>query len=211
MGMSSGALKWSPRDNSTGREKIRLRQRLLASYQRAPRVLETHGGWGRIFERVWWKAAPDGVVIERDEKKCAHLSRQRPTWRVYEGDSAAALARGLAAELRFDVVDLDPWGSTLPHLEALFHHRRLFGPRLDLIANDGARLKTKLGGAWSVKAFAPYVAKFGNDLFPVYLDVLKLAVEDHAKAAGFRIARWEGYYCGHADDLAHYWAHLEKE
>lgn len=198
------------KDNSTFADKVRLRRAVLAACSAPPLVLETHGGWGRIYERTWFKAA-GGVVIEKLEEKAEALAVQRPTWRVYEGDSLAALRTGLANDLRFDVVDLDPYGSPMDYLGALATSGRQWPDRWHLVVNDGLRQKCKLGGSWNVKALREIVQRRGNDLYPVYLEVARDLVAAFAHSIGFKVAGWHGYYCGMHGKMTHYWAALERQ
>lgn len=196
------------KDHTTLAAKVRLRRELLDELV-APLVLETHGGWGRVYERVWYRAA-GGLVIERDESKAEHLARNRRGWAVYQADCEKALAAGLGAGRSFDIVDLDPYGATLPALVGLFKRERRFPDRWHIVANDGARLKARLGGAWHVHTLRSAVPRFGNDLAPRYLEVLRFAIGELARPAGFDVVYWRGYYCGHGDQMTHYRAKLER-
>ena len=197
------------KDNSTFADKVRLRRAVLAACDRPPVVLETHGGWGRIYDRTWFKAEA-GVVIEKAEKKAEALALQRPAWRVYEGDSLKSIRAGLARDVRFDVVDLDPYGSPMDYLSALALSAREWPDRWHLVVNDGLRQKCKLGGSWNVKALQQVVQRRGNDLYPVYLDVARELVAEFARTIGFELSAWHGYYTGHLDSMTHYWAVLRR-
>ncbi len=78
-------------------------------------------------------------MIERDELKADALARQRPTWRVYQGNGLPALSAGLASDLAFDIVDLDPHGSSLAYLEVLGNGGRLWPDRWQLVVKAGKR------------------------------------------------------------------------
>ena len=196
-------------DNSTGAQKIALRRAVLLDAPRRPVVLETHGGFGRIYERTWFKAST-GVVIEKDEDKVEHLAQQRPNWRVYQGDSLRALQGGLAADMAFDVIDLDPYGSTLEYLEAFASGGRAWPDRWQLVANDGMKQKLRLGGAWSVKVLRSVVEQQGNDLYDRYLPIVRDAVRSMAARIGFRVVGWHGYHTGDDHDMTHYRAVMER-
>lgn len=197
------------KDNSTFEHKVALRRVAVKRAGVGALVLETHGGFGRIYERVYDRLA--GVVIEKDDKKAKHLAQQRPTWRVYQRDCGKALGAGLAADLAFSVIDLDPYGSPFDVLEAIFcGEPRNLAPRLQLVVNDGLRNKVKVGGAWHTARLKPIVARWGNDLYPVYLDVARELVREIVGAAGFKVAEWGGYYCGANGDMTHYLATLER-
>lgn len=56
---------------------------------------------------------------------------------------------------------------------------------------------------------ADMVAKYGNKLAPIYLDVCRELLSEKAAHRGYKITRWAGYYCGHMDQMTHYAAVLE--
>lgn len=197
------------KDNSTFNQKLALRRAVLHDAPEAPTILETHGGLGRIYDRAWFKAGT-GVVIERDERKAEALARQRPTWRVYQANSLPALRAGLASDMVFDIVDLDPYGSSLDYLDVLALGGRHWPDRWQLVVNDGLRQFIMLGGAWRYEQLAEIVAKRGNNLFPVYLDVVRELVAGMAARLGFRLAGWHGYYAGAGGQMTHYRAILER-
>lgn len=193
-------------DNSTLTEKVKLRQRVLARCL-APDVLETHGGYGRIFERTWYKAR-GGLVLEKDADKAEHLARQRPTWSVYHGDCERALSAGLARSTPFDVIDLDPYGQPFEVLGALALPGRTFPDVWHLVVNDGNRQKVQRGGAWHMETLAGAVRRHGANLYGIYLEVARECVEEFADKIGFELAGWTGYYAGKNDMMTHYWAML---
>src|SRR3972149_5544098 len=129
------------KDNSTIRLKVALRHRALKETPPGLMVLETHGGAGRIYERCY--DARRGVVIEKKLEKAEHLAKQRPTWRVYQGDSVKALGAGLAKDVQFGLVDIDPYGSPWPVIEALFAKSRQWPQGVPAVLNDGVRQKSK--------------------------------------------------------------------
>ena len=196
-----------PNDNNTFAAKVRLRRAVLAAATPNPIVLETHGGWGRIFDRTWFKAG-GGLVMEKLEPKADALAFQRPTWRVYQCDSLKALQAGAARDMRFDIVDLDPYGSPMDYLDALATTDRQWPDRWHLVVNDGMRQFVKRGHAWKADCLRRVVQRWGNDLYPVYLEVAQSLVEEFAERIGFRVAGWHGYYC--SPDVTHYWAAMER-
>lgn len=199
------------KDNSTLASKLRLRRMVMGYYtERAPVVLETHAGYGRVFERVWYRAAT-GMVIEKDPRKIEALCVQRPHWRVYEGDTEAVLAAGLGRDLAFDIMDVDPYGSPFPIFDGLFTPERPFPDRWYLVVNDGLRQGVQRGRAWNIEHLQPIVARRGNNLFPVYLDVAREMVDLYAARIGFKVTAWAGNYAGHHDLMTHYVAQLERE
>lgn len=198
-----------PLDNSTLPEKVRLRRRILARFQSAPLVLETHGGYGRIYERTWFKARA-GVVIEKDGAKADHLARQRPSWSVYQGDCEKALAAGLARGTAFDIIDLDPYGQPFSVLNALALPGRVFPDEWHLVVNDDNRQKVQRGGSWHMNALATQVRKYGVNLYPIYLQVARECVDEFANKIGFEVAGWTGHYAGKNGMMSHYWAVLRR-
>jgi hypothetical protein len=109
------------------------------------------------------------------------------------------------------LIDLDPYGSPFDVMEAIFcGERREFAPVVQLVVNDGLRQKVGLGGAWHTERLKPLVRKYGNDLYPVYLEVARELTEQIVAGAGFRVAQWTGYYCGANHNMTHYWATLAR-
>lgn len=198
------------KDNSTLRLKAKLRKAALGVCAN-PIILETHGGMGRIFTEVYQPAGCNaGVVLEKNPAKADILARQRPTWAIYEGDCIKALAAGAGRHLIFNYIDVDPYGSPFDVLDAIFADNRPLADELQLVVNDGLRQKTKLGGAWHCQQLKGMVSQFGNNLFPVYLDVAKMKVAEIAKSAGYELAHWFGYYCGAGQSMTHYWATFKR-
>lgn len=196
-------------DNSTIVQKVRLRNRVLAACPTPPAVLETHGGYGRIYERTWYKARA-GVVIEKDEAKADHLCRQRPSWAVYQGNCEAALAAGLAKATPFDVVDLDPYGQPFNVLAALAIPGRVFPDVWHLVVNDGTRQAVMRGVSWHMDTLQNAVRRHGANLYPIYLQVARECVQDFAALIGFELTGWTGYYTGNNDMMSHYWSVLTR-
>lgn len=173
-------------------------------------ILETHGGHGRIFERCYFDR-PHGVVIEKLEDKALHLAQQRPSWRVYCGDCVSTLAAGLAADVPFRFIDLDPYGSPYEILDALFRPGRAFADRVELVVNDGMRQKARTRTEWQVSWLRPVVEKYGVGIYAHYLECAAELVALMVARAGFRVASWTGWYAGHQDDMTHYWATLVRQ
>ena len=188
---------------------MRLRRRILARLQKPAVVLESHAGHGRVYERAWFKAST-GVAIELDAVKAEHLARQRPTWRVYQGDCEKAIAAGLAAETPFDIIDLDPYGEPFTMMDAIAVPGRVFPDVWHLVVNDGTRNHCRRGGAWTMKALATAVRRHGPNLFPIYLQVAKELTQEFAAKIGFTMTGWAGYHTGTGGDMTHYWAVLER-
>lgn len=198
------------KDNSTINQKAALRRAALRELTAEPVVMETHGGAGALY-RACYSHIARGVVFEKDPAKCDLLVRQRPTWAVYETDVETALAIGAGAHLDVNFLDMDPYGQPWPTLKAFFTSERPRAPRLVVVVNDGMRQKVRMGGSWSSGSLAPAVARFGNNLNPIYLSVCEWLIAEYAKAAGYALRRFHGYYAGHAGNMTHYAAVLERE
>ena len=197
------------KDNSTLRLKTQLRRNALEEIE-APVVMETHGGFGSIFLRCYF-GIRNGIVFEKKPDKTAVLAKQRPTWAVYECDCETALRSGIGAHLDINFLDLDPYGEPWPILDAHFGSSRPFPHRLAVVVNDGLRQGLKMNGAWNVGSMAGVVSKYGNNaLYKNYLEICQELMQEKAGQVGYTLTRWAGYYCGHADQMTHYAAILEK-
>jgi len=198
------------KDNSTFDRKVRLRLRLLPLVEH-PVVMETHGGYGRVYQRCY-RQVPEGVVIEKNPDKAAALALQRPTWSVYECIAETALAGGLGSHLEVNFLDVDPYGEPWPVFDAFFGSKRPFAPRLAVAVNDGLRHKLRLNGGWSVGSLRSVVDRIGNaKLFHQYKDICQDLLMERASRAGYRLEKWTAYYCGAGDDMTHFAAVLERE
>lgn len=81
---------------------------------------------------------------------------------------------------------------------------------LCVAVNDGLRQKVKMGGSWDVGSLQGAVSKYGNDLYSIYLEVCQEMLKEKANEAGYNLARFAGYYCGHIKQMTHYLGVLEK-
>lgn len=194
-------------DNKTYEQKVRLRQNLRRAVEDAGPavVVETHGGWGRLWQRVY----PDlraGAVFENDPAKAAALAAQRPTWAVYEAKAEAAIASGVGMHLAPSLFDLDPYGEPWPVFEAICAQSARWAPRsVGFVVNDGLRQKLQTGSGWAVGSMATAVAEFGNhNLYKRYLDVCKWLVTRAAARVGRRLEKWTAYPCGSHGQMTHY-------
>lgn len=199
------------KDNTTLSRKVALRISLLRHLAVAePVILETHGGLGKVFERVY----PDvtkGAVFEIDQGKAETLCHQRPTWSVYQGKVEPALENGAAAHLPVNLIDCDPYGEPWPALEAFFASDRPRVERLGIAVNDGLRQKLRLQGGWSVHSMRQAVEKWGNvQLCEKYLQVCRWKLEQLGQRQDYRLTHWTGYHCGHNEDMTHYAAIFER-
>lgn len=184
-----------------------LRLNLLRLLTEAPVVMETHGGAGRIWFRCYRSAAA-GIVFEKDATKAELLSRQRPTWSVYEGDCVKAIAAGAGRHLPINLVDCDPYGSPWDVLAAFFQSQRPWPTVLGVAVNDGLRQKLQLGSGWEVEALRPVLHYGSQGLYRHYLDACRELLQYHAGRRGYIIESWAGYHCGHSQAMTHYAALL---
>lgn len=197
------------KDNSTLRSKVSLRLRLLREIQ-TPVVMETHGGFGRIYLDCY-SAYGGGVVFEKDSEKAEALAMQRPTWAVYECDCIQAIKAGAGAHLAVNFLDVDPYGDPWPVLEAFFSSRRPRPPRVAVAVNDGLRQNLALKGGWDIAALQGAVSRWGAArMFTHYAEICAELLTEKAALAGYAIRRWNVYYTGFHDQMTHYGAILEQ-
>ena len=191
----------------TGLRRKLLKQLSLESKQ--VQILETHGGKGRVWERVY--SGFSGVVIEKNPDKTEFLVIQRPTWKVYEGDSVRLLFGGLCRAEAFSVIDVDPYGEPWPIFRALVERHDAWPSSFGIAVNDGLRQKLKLGGGWNVNSVKHLAERYGNRaMYSNYLAVCKVMIEEMFAPLGFSITWWHGYYCGANNDMTHYAAVLTR-
>lgn len=193
-----------PKDNSTLWRKVLLRKAALRELAEPPVVLEAFGGYGQLFNECYQRFER-GVVLEKDSEKVDYLASQRPTWSVYECDNVTALAAGAGSHLKVNFLDLDAWGDPFGALRAFLQgHGKTCSPRLLVVVTDGWRRKVQHKGAWHTKELGPFVQRFGNDLAKDYLALAREVVTAIASGSGFEVESMKGYYCGHANLMAHY-------
>lgn len=197
-------------DNKGLREKLRLRREAMARLGVAPLVCETHGGFGVIGGHLY-RDLPRGVAIEKDEQKAARLARERPGWRVYEGDSTSALSRGLAGDLPINLLDADPYGDPWPTIRAFLLSERERPQRIVVAVNDGLRRGLRIGAGWRYGSLKDAVLEFGADLHPVYLQVARWMLDQEAARGGYRMEDFRGFYGGHSQGMTHYYGVLERD
>jgi hypothetical protein len=58
---------------------------------------------------------------------------------------------------------------------------------------------------------AGMVARYGNNLNPIYLEVCQILIAEKAAKAGYCLRRFHGYYCGHAQQMTHYLAEFIRD
>lgn len=196
------------KDNAGFREKIALRERALSHVGTALVPLDAYAGAGAVGATLY-ASASTGSAFEKDPAKCEQLVRQRPSWRVYQGDTIGLLAAGIACP-GTNYVDLDPYGDPWVAADALFYGKTDLAPRLVVAVNDGLRQKVKMGGAWSCNSLSSVVRTYGADLYASYLDVCRHLMEQKARERGYALAGFEGFYGGHAKQMTHYYAVLQQ-
>jgi hypothetical protein len=196
-------------DNSTFEQKVTIRREALKLAGDSPVIMETHGGTGKLFEACYL-GQRRGVVFELDGKRAAILAAQRPTWAVYEADCVRAIKLGVGGHLEVNLLDLDPYGSPWGAIEAFFSSERSRPARLVVVVNDGQRREVQMMNAWKYEALKGMVAKYGNDLHPIYLDICRELLQEKAAMAGYRLDRFWGYYTGHHQQITHYLGVLEQ-
>jgi hypothetical protein len=196
-------------DSSTFSLKKSLRIKALGEIA-APVVMETHGGYGKLFGPCY-SHLEQGVVFEKRPERSAKLAMQRPGWAVYEADCEAALRAGVGGHLPVNFVDFDPYGSPWLAMAAFFEGIRPEVPRLALVVTDGLPQRLKLSMAWNTEGLEAAVQHFGNAaMYGRYLDACQWMVQDKASRAGYALRRWTAYLCGFNHHVAHYAAVLDR-
>lgn len=180
-----------------------LRRTALAQLSGTPVIVETHGGVGDVWSAVYRDVA-EGVVFEKDPFKVVKLASQRPSWAVYEADCVSALTGGAGGHLCANLLDVDPYGSAWPTIQAFFRSERPRADKVAVVVNDGLRMKIRGGGAWDTKILEPMVQRHGNDLWSRYLEVCEELMSETAEAAGYTVSFFDGYYCGIEKKMTHY-------
>ncbi len=198
------------RDNSTFKSKAKLRKKALAMLD-APCVMETHGGYGAIYDECYRSRDIPGVVFEQNPIKADALAKQRPTWAVYECDCVAAIGEGVGFHVPVNLFDIDPYGSPWDVVDAIMGQARRLPATVVLAVNDGLRQKVQMNGGWDVAQLAPAVRRFGAaSMYRKYLEVCEFLLQQKAVEAGYALDRFGGYYCGHGDNMTHYAALLRR-
>lgn len=197
------------KDNSTLSLKVLLRGNLLSEIK-APVVMETHGGYGGVWAKCYF-SLPDGVVMEKDPQKAEALSKQRPSWAVYECDCEQALRDGAGAHLPVNFLDIDPYGDPWHVIDAFFSSERTFPSTLAIAVNDGLRQKVKINGGWDVQSLQSAVSRYGAaNTYKNYLEICRKLIQEKAGNRGYTLTRWAGYYCGYEGQMTHYAAVLNR-
>jgi hypothetical protein len=200
-------MKAEQKDNTTLLLKASLRRQLIREIK-GPVVLETHGGYGKLFD-LCYSQLREGVVFEKHPQKADYLAKQRPTWAVYEADSLMAISERVGNHLPINFLDIDPYGSPWEIINAFFYNWIELPPVLGIAVNDGLRQKLKMQGGWSVGALEEIVSRYGNQgLFKNYKEICQEMLSEKAAQVGYRLDRWVAYYCGYQNQMTHYGAVL---
>ncbi len=198
------------KDNSTLGLKVQLRLKALSELSSStPVVLETHGGFGKIFSRCYAHVR-DGIVFDCAAERAVELARSRPTWSVYEGDCEQALAAGAGAHLEVNFLDCDPYGQAWNAIDGFLFSDRPKAKRLVVCVNDGLKHKLELTGGWDVKSMHGMIDKYGSKLSTMYLEVCKELMTQKASDAGYKLKRWTCYGTGAGNVMTHFAAVLDR-
>lgn len=184
---------------------MRLRRGLRAELGEVGAVLETHGGYGHLWQACY-ADVPAGVVFDKAPEKAEALALQRPTWRVYEADCITALGAGVGAGLPVTLVDVDPYGQPWPVIDALLAGwRDVLPDRWGIAVHDGLRHRLKIGVGYATESLRTMLVRYGTQqLYTRYLDVCADLLTDKLAAAGFALTRWSGFYSGDLLANTHY-------
>lgn len=130
----SKAFAGKQHNGSFGAKQL-LRRQIREQAGEGARVLEGFAGEGRMYRGCWHGLR--GACIDIAEAKASAAARERPHWACYRADTEKALAAGLGSLQRWDVVDLDAYGSPWKFLRAYLTSRRLFAPVTHIVLTDG--------------------------------------------------------------------------
>lgn len=198
------------KDNSTYKLKVSLRQRLLKRIDN-PVILEVFGGYGKMYEALYYPYT-EGCVMEKLPEKVDVLAAQRPTWSVYECDSIQAIADGAGSHLLVNYLDIDAYSEPWPAIDAWFTSKRPRAMLMGIIVTDGLRQNLKVNGGWKVGSMSDMVDKYGNqNLYDDYLEICQEMLQEKSAQAGYKIQSWAGYYCGDEQKMTHYGAILKRD
>ncbi|HTA46367.1 MAG TPA: hypothetical protein VK789_28185 [Bryobacteraceae bacterium] len=199
------------KDNSTGSLKEGLRSTAIKELGSTPPVImETNGGYGHIYQHCY-KDVVDGIVFEKMRPKALVLAQQRPSWSVYCCDNEMAIRAGVGRHLEVNFLDVDPYGECWKILDAFFASDRPRPPRLVVVVNCGLRQSLKLNAGWHIESLKEIVSTYGNQMiWKHYLSIAKELVQKKAAKPGYRLSRWNGYYCGHGQNMTHFAAVLDR-
>ncbi len=149
--------------------------------------MEGFAGPGRLWRSCWLGFR--GLTIDLDLDKATKAAEERPGWTVYCGDTLKCLAEGIGASTRFDVVDLDCFGSPWSFLEAWMKSKRLRAPETYIVLTDGYMSRRSLSSP--CKALFPDVEKGQrvSTTVDLYLSTAQDRIDEWASNAGLE-ALW---------------------
>lgn len=206
--------KTEQKDNSTYIQKKTLRKKALSildSMGVEAKVMETHGGEGKLFDACY-SHLETGIVFEKDERKAEKLAKQRPHWRVYQADSEKALADHVGADMPITLLDIDPYGACWNCVDGFFGSKRDFAPVLAICVNDGLRQTLSIKTGWKVEQMGEMVMRYGNDaLYHHYLEICEELLGEKIAQAGYRLEQFNGYFCGFNSFMTHFLAIARRE
>lgn len=171
------------------------------------RVCESHGGMGRLYTACY-RQAETGLVVERDRACVDALVRQRPTWRVYEGDAGRVFTAGLGADIAWTMLDCNPYGAPWETLEGFFGSSRAFAPCMAVAVTDGSRQKQRLGGI--IYGWEPWQERYGKSLWTLYLRCCQERFAQVSAQAGYTPTWWHGQYGGQSGQMTYFAAVLRQ-
>jgi hypothetical protein len=201
-------MRVAKQDNQHFALKVALRDRVLAEAASPTlRVCESHGGLGRLYGACYRQAAM-GLVVEHESHRVDALVRQRPTWRVYEGDAGKVFAAGLGADVAWTMLDCDPYGAPWETLDGFFSSQRAFAPCMAVAATDGSRQKHRLGGR--IFGWEPWQERYGKGLWTLYLRCCQERFVQVSAQAGYVLTWWHGRYGGQSGQMT-YWAAVLRQ
>jgi len=146
----------------------------------APCVMETHGGYGAIYDECYRSSDIPGVVFEKNPVKADALAKQRPTWAVYECDCVAAIAEGVGFHIPVNLFDIDPYGSPWDVIDAILSQGDKLPSTVVMAVNDGLRQKVQINGGWDVEQLSAAVRYFGaSSMYRKYLEVCEFLLQQN--------------------------------
>ena len=196
------------KDNSTLSHKLKLRKKALLKID-DPVILETHSGYGVLFDRCY-RDVKKGVAFDLDREKITWVAKQRPEWMVYQADSLYCIKNNIDTGLKFNFIDIDPYGSSLEYVIEFLKSSIERDDHFIIVANDGLRAKLKIS-AWEVKILKKAILKFGsNSIYKSYLGIVNWMINEFCIETNHELSRFGGYYCGKNNNMTHYIAEIKK-
>ena len=170
--------------------KIYFRNKIISEIENFEdkKILETHGGFGKIYEILY--SNNSGAVIECDYHKYKFLREQRDSkkWEVYHSKAETILPE---IGDGFDIIDVDPYGGsvlTLLSLPAMLKPVRVIAfdsGMFMLYGNKRYRLKNK--------TLREISCKYGSRLRANYERIIFEVLSTKFEVLNFTSARTRGY------------------